>query len=209
MSYLPIPKLCKAGCETARTAASGLSGFPPLDGSRSKALQQHDFTDLIRVSLQFSVSILDAPDTYIYLHGSSICNSKSGDGAVHLFFFESPPNVTEPTAMDQHWAFACSSGSPSATASSNWQIHADITDEIEFETQQTRPTFASHHKSHHNACDATSSHLRRRGFYKDKPPSWDTKNHRKKWEKWDRNLQMFVRQVAALNGLLSSPSLRS
>lgn len=41
-----------------------------------------------------------------------------------------------------------------------------------------------------------------------------TKNHRKKWEKWDMNLemfegQMFVRQVAALNGLLSSPSLRS
>lgn len=67
---------------------------------------------------------------------------KGGDGAVHLFFFESLPNVTEPTAMDQHWAFACSSGSPSATASSNWQIHADITDEIEFETQQTRPTFA-------------------------------------------------------------------
>lgn len=53
LSYLPIPKLCKAGCETARmTAASGLSGFPPLDGSRSKALQQHDFIDLIRVSLQ-------------------------------------------------------------------------------------------------------------------------------------------------------------
>ncbi len=72
---------------------------------------------------------------------------KGGDGAtVHLFFFESPPNVTEPTAMDQHWAFACSSsGSPSATASSNWQIHADITDEIlEFETQQIMPTFTSH-----------------------------------------------------------------
>lgn len=90
---------------------------------------------------RFLVSILDALGTYIYLHGGSAIQ-KGGDCAVHLFFFESPPNVTEPTAMDQHWAFACSSGSPSATASSNWQRHADITDEIEFETQQTRPTFA-------------------------------------------------------------------